>query len=145
MAKEISEDLKEVGKHLDEQNFRKGIEKVMALGGKANNYFSDQAPWALIKEDRDKAAQVLAYSSAFALCLGVAFRPFLPDLSAKILKHFEAITNDEQIAAIYNGDVSVLKEIFRNGHILEHEVVALVPKIQDDVIKGKKEELEKLG
>lgn len=145
MAKEISEDLKEIGQHLDEQNFRKGIEKVMALGGKANNYFSDQAPWALIKEDRDKAAQVLAYSSAFALCLGVAFRPFLPDLSAKILKHFEAITTEEQIAAIYNGDVGVLEKIFENGHTLEHEVVALVPKIQDDIIKGKKEELENLG
>ncbi len=144
MAADISEALKEINLHLDQQNFRKSIERVMALGNKANNYFSDQAPWALIKEDKDKAAQVLAYSSAYALCLGVAFRPFLPQLSGKILEHFEKITSDEWLARLYLGEVAVLDQIFEKGHTLENEVKALVPKIQDETIKAKKEELQKL-
>jgi methionyl-tRNA synthetase len=141
-GKLISSELKEINEHLDQQNFRKGIEKVMALGNKANNYFSEQAPWALIKEDRDKAAIVLAQSSAYALCLGAAMAPFLPDLSSKILNHFSEIITEEQVKRLYCGEVTVLDEVFANGHILSVPVDALVPKILDEIIASKKDVLK---
>ena len=114
----------------------------MALGSKANNYFSDQAPWALIKEDKEKAGAVLAHSSAFALCLGVVMQPFLPELSAKILDHFDELLSSEIVGKLYAGELSVLDQVFANGHTLKNEVVALVPKIQDEVIEAKKESLK---
>lgn len=141
-AKEISEDLKEVNQHLNEQSFRKGIEKVMALGNKANNYFSDQAPWALIKEDKEAAAKVLAYSSLYALCLGVAMKPFLPELSNGILQHFEDYLSEEQIKEVYSGEIANISSYFSKGLLLSREINALVPKIPDEVIVAKKEALE---
>ncbi|MCF8058940.1 MAG: methionine--tRNA ligase [Bacteriovoracaceae bacterium] len=141
-GKMISSDFLEINDHLNQQNFRKGIEKVMALGNKANNFFSEQAPWALIKEDREKAATVLAHSSAYAFCLGVAMAPFLPGLSSKILNHFSDISKEDHVKRLYCGDIGVLDEIFANGHTLKLSVEALVPKIADEIIASKKEGLQ---
>lgn len=140
-GKEAAQEIKEINRFLDEQQFRKAMDKVMSLGSKANNYFSDQAPWALIKEDRDKAAQVLAHSSAFALCLGVVMQPFLPDLASKILGHFEELLTPEITKKLYAGELSELENVFSQGHVLKNTVEALVPKIQDEVISAKKEAL----
>lgn len=142
--KVLSEDLIEVNQLLNEQSFKKGIEKVMVIGNKANNYFSEQAPWALIKEDKEKAGKVLAASSVYALCLGVVMQPFLPDLSVGILQHFDNILDEEKKSKIYQGKLDVLEEVFQNGHCLEHDVNALVPKIQDETIKEYAAKLEKV-
>lgn len=140
-AKEISADLKEVNEHLDSQNFKKGIEKVMALGNKANNYFSDQAPWALIKEDKEAAAKVLAYSSLYALCLGVAMKPFLPELSEGILQHFIDYLDEEKTKSIYLGEIANISTFFADGLLLSRDINALVPKIPDEIIEEKKASL----
>ncbi len=142
--KVLSEDLIEVNQLLNEQSFKKGIEKVMVIGNKANNYFSEQAPWALIKEDKEKAGKVLAASSVYALCLGVVMQPFLPDLSVGILQHFDNILDEEKKSKIYQGKLDVLEEVFQNGHCLEHDVNALVPKIQDETITEYAAKLEKV-
>lgn len=142
---ELETDIKEVIEHLDSQNFKKGIEKVMVIGNKANNFFSDRAPWALIKENKEEAGKVLAASSIYALCLGVVMEPFLPELSEGILQHFEKIINNDSKSSIYRGDLSVLKEVFHSGNRLENEVSALVPKIQDDLIAKFSSQLEKIG
>lgn len=135
-------DLAEMREFLEQQNFKKALEKLMSLGQKANNFFSDQAPWALIKTDKDEAGRVLAWSSLYGLILGVAFRPFLPELSASILKHFENVVDPDQIVRIYQGDLSVLVDCFASGHKLDHSVEPLVPKIDDKVIEGKLAEIE---
>jgi len=44
----------------------------------ANQYVSEQAPWAVIKEDRDRAATVLNVALRCIDNLKVLFAPFLP-------------------------------------------------------------------
>ena len=144
-ATSISEDIQKINEYLDQKQFKKGMEQVMSLGQKANNYFSDRAPWALIKEDKDKAGTVLAHSALYALCLGVALRPFLPELSSSILGHFEKRVTPEAERSIYKGELDILDELFKDGHKLEEKVEALVPKITDDQIKARLEELSNLG
>ena len=101
-------------------------------------------PWALIKEDKEAAGKVLAHSALYALCLGVALKPFLPELSGSILEHFEKRLTPESVQSIYKGDLEVLNSMFADGHTLENEVVALVPKIDDEQIKARLEELASL-
>ena len=141
-ALEVIADLQEVRDHLDEQNFKTGIEKLMSLGQKANNFFSDQAPWALIKTDKDEAGRVLAWSSLYGLILGVAFRPFLPELSENIIRHFENVVDESSLSRLYLGDFSVIESCFSSGHKLIHEVHPLVPKIEDKVIEQRIAELD---
>ncbi len=135
-------DLSEVRGFIEKHNFKKALEKLMSLGQKANNFFSDQAPWALIKTDKDEAGRVLAWSSLYGLILGVAFKPFLPELSAGILKHFDNVISEDQIKEVYRGNFEVLSSCFNKGHRLEHAVEPLVPKIEDKVIEGKLSEIK---
>ena len=43
-----------------------------------NQYVSDQAPWALVKTDRDRAATVLNVALRAVDSLKTIFTPFLP-------------------------------------------------------------------
>jgi len=140
-GKELSEDIKELNQLLDSYAIKKGIEKVMNIGQKANNFFSDNAPWAQIKEDKDAAGKTLAHSSIYALVLGSILEPFLPELSSKILNHFKSITSDELKKEIYSGELSGLEKAFSKGLVLTEKVEALVPKIEDDLIKKMYESL----
>lgn len=140
-AKELQSDLKELNELLDEYLIKKGIEKVMNIGQKANNFFSDNAPWAQIKEDKDAAGKTLAYSAIYALVLGTIMEPFLPVLSESILNHFKTLINDDVKKSLYAGDLSVLDSVFGNGLHLTEKVEALVPKIEDDLIKQMYEDL----
>ncbi|WP_127716892.1 methionine--tRNA ligase [Halobacteriovorax sp. HLS] len=141
-ADKLKEDILELHELVNEYSIKKGIEKVMSIGQSANNFFSENAPWAQIKTDVDAAGKTLAYSSIYALCLGVVMKPFLPELSKNILVHFNNVLDEEMEKRIYAADLSVLDSIFANGHVLTQPVEALVPKIDDSLIK---EELEALA
>lgn len=137
----LSSDIKELNTIIDEYSIKKGIEKVMSIGQSANNFFSDNAPWAQIKVDKDLAGKTLAYSSMYALCVGVMMKPFLPELSANILNHYKNVLNSDNEMKIYSGDLSVLSEIFKDGHVLTEPVEALVPKIDKELIEAELEAL----
>jgi methionyl-tRNA synthetase len=141
-GKELVSDLAELRGLIDQYQVKKGIEKVMNIGQKANNFFSDNAPWAQIKTDKDAAGKTLAHSSLYALCLGVALEPFLPSLSASILNHFENVLTADSKMKIYNGELTHLDELFKNGHQLTEKVEALVPKIDDSLITQMLENLK---
>ena len=142
-GKFTKEAFSEINESLDQYNFRKAMDKVMVLGARANNYFSDQAPWALIKEDREKAGFVLGQSCIYAFCLGVALKPFLPDLSASILTYFSGISSEADCAALYQGDFSILSRTFGQGFEIKGKVEGLVPKIPDEFIEKSLEELSR--
>ncbi|MCP4915141.1 MAG: methionine--tRNA ligase [Oligoflexia bacterium] len=137
----LKKDIQELNELVDGYQIKKAIEKVMFIGQSANNFFSDSAPWAQIKENKDLAAKTLAYSSIYAMSLGVIMKPFLPVLSDQILNHFEKVLSDDNASRLYKGDIEVIKEIFENGHSVETKVDALVPKIEDELIKQKLSEL----
>lgn len=140
-GKALKKDILELHELLNNYSFKKGIEKVMHIGQTANNFFSDSAPWAQIKTDVDAAGKTLAWSSQYALTLGILFEPFVPGLSGKILNHYKNVLTEEAKHSIYNGELAVLAEVFKDGHVLTETVEALVPKIEDDVIKAKLENL----
>jgi len=139
---ELIKDIQELNQLIDGYQIKKGMEKVMSIGQKANNFFSDNAPWAQIKEDKDKAGITLAHSSAFALCLGVLMKPFLPELSHSILAHFKNIMSEDTEHLIYSGQLDHLENIFSKGHQLTQPVEALVPKIEDQLIENMLEQLK---
>jgi methionyl-tRNA synthetase len=56
----------------------------MRLASTVNQYVSDQAPWALVKTDRDRAATVLYVSLRAVDSLKTIFTPFLPHTSQQV-------------------------------------------------------------
>ncbi|MBL6989955.1 MAG: methionine--tRNA ligase [Bacteriovoracaceae bacterium] len=129
---------------LDSIQIRKALEKVMAIGNNANTFFSDREPWAQIKEDRNKAATTIAYTTQYILALGVLLTPYLPSLSKRILSYFDDLLTPELKSNIYKGNLDVIESIFTSRELvkLSGEPQVLVPKIDEDLIKKLSSELQ---
>lgn len=141
-GEELEQDISELHQFLENYQMKKGIEKLMNVGQKANNFFSDSAPWAQIKKDRDLAEKTIAYSCVYALCLGIYMEPFLPNLSSQILSFFSNFLTEDYKMRLYKREFAVLNEIFSNGFKMENDIEALVPKIEDSIIKDEMEKLK---
>ncbi len=126
---------------LDQVQIRKGLDMVMSIGHDANNYFSEMAPWAQFKEDENTAAKTMAWTTQYILALGVLLSPYLPDLSGEILSFYSDILTRDQEVELYRGNTEIFDKIFHKGMKVSVKPKALVPKIDDDVIKELEEEL----
>jgi methionyl-tRNA synthetase len=73
-----------VGRLIEEARFRAAIAEAMRLSSIGNQYVDHQAPWAVIKEDRDRAATILYVALRIVDSLKIVFTPFLPFSSQKL-------------------------------------------------------------
>src|SRR5262245_50763515 len=70
-----------VGALIEAGRFRAALGEAMRLSSEVNQYVSDQAPWALVKTDRERAGTVLYVALRAVDSLKVLFTPFLPHSS----------------------------------------------------------------
>jgi methionyl-tRNA synthetase len=73
-----------VGAEIERARFRSALGEAMRLSSEVNQYVSDQAPWALVKTDRGRAATVLYVGLRAVDSLKVLFTPFLPHTSQQL-------------------------------------------------------------
>ena len=73
-----------VAEHIEAARYRAALGEAMRLASTVNQYVSDQAPWALIKTDRVRAATVLYVALRAVDSLKIIFTPFLPHTSQKL-------------------------------------------------------------
>src|SRR3954467_9410161 len=73
-----------VGRSIGEGKFKQALAEAMRLSSIGNQYVDHQAPWAVIKEDRDRAATILFVALRLVDSLKVIFTPFLPFSSQKL-------------------------------------------------------------
>jgi methionyl-tRNA synthetase len=63
---------------IEQARFKAALAEAMRLSGEANQYLSDQEPWALLKSDRDRAATILFVALRCVDSLKILLTPFLP-------------------------------------------------------------------
>ena len=68
----------EVGDLIEQARFKAAITESMRISSLANQYVAEQAPWALVKTDRDRAGTVLYVALCCVDSLKTLFTPFLP-------------------------------------------------------------------
>jgi methionyl-tRNA synthetase len=73
-----------VGKSIEEGKFKQSLTEAMRLSSIGNQYVDYQAPWAVIKEDRERAATILFIALRIVDSLKMIFTPFLPFSSQKL-------------------------------------------------------------
>jgi methionyl-tRNA synthetase len=108
-----------VGELIEQSRFKAALAEAMRASSSANQYMSDQAPWSVIKDDRDRAATILNVALRCVDSLKVLFTPFLPFTSQalhELLGHagtlagtpeFRAVTDETGAEhAILTGDYS---------------------------------------
>jgi methionyl-tRNA synthetase len=73
-----------VGASIEAGRFRAALGEAMRLATTVNQYVSDQAPWKLVKTDRERSATVLYVALRAVDSLKVLFTPFLPHTSQQV-------------------------------------------------------------
>jgi methionyl-tRNA synthetase len=73
-----------VGSLIEQSRFRAALGEAMAYARDANQYLSDQAPWALLRSDRERAATVLNVALRTVDTLKVLMTPFLPQTCQRL-------------------------------------------------------------
>jgi len=72
------ETIAQTGEHIAACHFRAGLESALATAREANRYVEDNAPWHLIKQDRERCGTVLYTAIGTINALKVALSPYLP-------------------------------------------------------------------
>jgi methionyl-tRNA synthetase len=73
-----------VGALIEQVRFRAAIAEAMRTSTLANQYVAEQAPWALVKADPERAATVLFVALRLVDSLKTLLAPFLPFTSQKV-------------------------------------------------------------
>ncbi|MDX6504991.1 MAG: methionyl-tRNA synthetase [Gaiellaceae bacterium] len=74
----IEEGFASVGDHIEAARFKAALTEAMRLASTANQYVSEQAPWTVIKADRERAGTILYVALRLVDNLKVLLTPFLP-------------------------------------------------------------------
>jgi len=84
LLREVEGGFELVGAQIEQARFRAALAEAMRLASRVNQYVSDQAPWALVENDRDRAATVLYVALRAIDNLKIVFAPFLPFSSQRL-------------------------------------------------------------
>jgi len=105
-----------VGEHIESARFKAAIGEAMRLSSEVNQYLNEQAPWALVDSDRERAATVLNVCLRCVDDLKTIFAPFLPFTSQtvhELLGHegylagpleLEEVDEDGEVHTVLTGD-----------------------------------------
>lgn len=101
-------------KQLEEHAFKAALETIMEFCRECNRFVDVQAPWKTKKTDPELAAVTLLFSMRAIQFLGVTLRPFMPNVSRKILSAFsmgDDVTWSQAVAPLAAGVVLTVPEI----------------------------------
>ncbi len=86
VIRDVKESVKALTDNLDHFKFREGLKDAMNIARIGNKYLADSEPWKLIKTDPVRTATILNLAIQICANLSIAFEPFLPFMSEKLVK-----------------------------------------------------------
>lgn len=113
--------------NLNNYKFREALKEAMNLARLGNKYLTETEPWKLAKTDMERVATILNISLQLCANLAIAFEPFLPFSSAKLVD----ILNIGKISWDEFGKGDILKD----GHQL-NPAQLLFTKVEDETIEA---------
>jgi methionyl-tRNA synthetase len=120
---------------LDNFKFRDAQKEAMNLARIGNKYIADCEPWKVIKTDPERVKTIINISLQLTANLAIAFEPFLPFSSKKLLN----MLNIEHFEWTSLGSTELLKA----GHQLGTPSL-LFEKIEDEAIQAQMDRLERI-
>ncbi|MDE5790941.1 MAG: methionine--tRNA ligase [Muribaculaceae bacterium] len=86
LIEEIRNLKKEMSEALDTFHFREALRLAMDMARAGNKYLQETEPWKVAKTDMARTATILNTAIQTCANLSIAFEPFLPFMSAKLVK-----------------------------------------------------------
>lgn len=125
VVSEMSNVRASIEKALETFHFRDALKEAMNLARIGNKYLADTEPWKLAKTDMTRVATILNISLQITASLAVAFMPFLPFSSEKLLKMLNiSLPSWDKI-----GDINIISD----SHKINNAEL-LFDKIEDEAI-----------
>jgi methionyl-tRNA synthetase len=81
---EVEKSIETIIDAVNEYELKKASDEILRLASIGNEYFQSNRPWALVKEDRAKCANVLYNSVALVKAIAVLVEPIMPSAAEKI-------------------------------------------------------------
>jgi len=136
-SQELMDICKNYHETLEHFEFRRSLELLMQLSAKANLFFSDSAPWAQIKADKNLAKKTIAHTVNWLMVLGVYFSPFMPKLAEELSGYFSDFLSKEWKEKIYLQDWDAWKKYLKSLSVVKlmGPIGMLVPKIDAKMLK----------
>ena len=86
LAAELGAHLRRLRGHHEALALRKATEEVRAIWRLANAYLADAAPWAVLKDDPERAAVIVRAGINLVRVAALAGWPFIPTAAAEVLR-----------------------------------------------------------
>lgn len=119
---------------LENYKFREAVKEAMNLARLGNKYLTETEPWKVAKSDMDRCASILRTSLKICVDLAIAFAPFTPFSTEKLLGMLNLPKDVLKWDNLGNHD------ILTEGHQLE-KAELLFAKVEDDVIQAQLDKL----
>ena len=119
---------------LESYKFREAVKEAMNLARLGNKYLTETEPWKVAKSDMDRCASILRTSLKICVDLAIAFAPFTPFSTEKLLGMLNLPKDVLKWDNLGNHD------ILTEGHQLE-KAELLFAKVEDDVIQAQLDKL----
>jgi methionyl-tRNA synthetase len=84
LKKEIEASIEVIIDAANEYELKKVADEVLRLASVGNEYFQANTPWQLVKEDKEKAGNVLFNAVALTKALAILIDPFMPNVAESI-------------------------------------------------------------
>lgn len=124
---------KAIEDNLEHYRFREALKEAMNLARLGNKYLTDTEPWKVAKTDMDRTASILNVSLKICANLAIAFAPFIPFSSDKLLDMLSLPKETLKWNLIGS-------DILEEGHQLK-EAKLLFSKVEDDAIQAQLDKL----
>ena len=125
--REIEETIPRLNDALEHFRFREALREAMQIARIGNKYLADTEPWKVIKTDKARVATILHTALQITANLSVAYAPFLPFSTRKLLAMLNLPASDWSAL----GSRTLLAE----GHKLGTPEL-LFEKIEDDAVEA---------
>ncbi len=130
---ELAEIKSSLSDNLDNFHFRDALKDAMNIARLGNKYLQETEPWKVAKTDMDRTATILNVALQLCANIAVAFEPFLPFMSEKLVKMLGM--------GAMNWDMLGSDDIIAAGSVIGQPEL-LFEKIEDDVIEAQVKRLE---
>ena len=132
LIEEINKLKGELSEALDTFHFREALRLAMDMARAGNKYLQETEPWKVAKIDMARTATIL--NTAIQMCanLSIAFEPFLPFMSEKLMK----MLREEKITWDMLGSFDLIAEGTKIG-----EPELLFEKIEDAAVEAQVQKL----
>ena len=131
---ELNEIKASLSQNLDTFHFREALKDAMNIARLGNKYLQETEPWKLAKTDMARVETILNVALQICANIAVAFEPFLPFMSEKLVK----MLGIESLSWEMLGSTSILANGAEIG-----AAELLFEKIEDDAIQAQIDRLEK--